>query len=47
MSLLDDAVSVPRQTTTLFFLTDTSGNRVSNKIHAVHDAVVTIPPQVE
>ena len=32
MSLLDDVVSVPRRTMTLFFLIDTSGSMMGNKI---------------
>ena len=39
MGLLDDVVSVPRRTMTLFFVIDTSGSMAGNKIGAVNDAV--------
>lgn len=47
MSLLDDAVSVPRRTMTLFFLIDTSGSMSGNKIGAVNDATVNVLPMLE
>ncbi len=47
MSLLDDAVSVPRRTMTLFFLIDTSGSMYGNKIGAVNDAIVNVLPMLE
>lgn len=47
MSLLDDAVSVPRRTMTLFFLIDTSGSMSGNKIGAVNDAIVNVIPMME
>ena len=47
MSLLDDAVSVPRRTMTLFFLIDTSGSMSRNKIGAVNDAIVNVLPMLE
>ena len=47
MSLLDEVVSVPRRTMTLFFLIDTSGSMVGNKIGAVNDAVVNVLPMLE
>lgn len=47
MSLLDDAVSVPRRTMTLFFLIDTSGSMSGNKIGAVNDAIVNVLPTLE
>lgn len=47
MSLLDDAVSVPRRTMTLFFLIDTSGSMLGNKIGAVNDAIVNVLPMLE
>ncbi len=47
MSLLDDVVSVPRRTMTLFFLIDTSGSMAGNKIGAVNDAVVNVLPMLE
>ena len=47
MSLLDDVVSVPRRTMTLFFLIDTSGSMVGNKIGAVNDAVVNVLPMLD
>lgn len=47
MSLLDDAVSVPRRTMTLFFLIDTSGSMSGNKIGAVNDAIVNVLPMLE
>lgn len=47
MSLLDDAVSVPRRTMTLFFLIDTSGSMSGNKIGAVNDAIVNLLPMLE
>ena len=47
MSLLDDVVSVPRRTMTLFFLIDTSGSMMGNKIGAVNDAVVNVLPMLE
>ena len=46
MSLLDDAVSVPRRTMTLFFLIDTSGSMSGNKIGAVNDAIVNVLPML-
>lgn len=47
MSLLDDVVSVPRRTMTLFFVIDTSGSMYGNKIGAVNDAVVNVLPMLE
>lgn len=47
MSLLDDAVSVPRRTMTLFFLIDTSGSMAGTKMGAVNDAIVNILPMLE
>ena len=47
MSLLDDTVSVPRRTMTLFFLIDTSGSMFGNKIGAVNDAIVNVLPMLE
>ena len=47
MSLLDEVVSVPRRTMTLFFLIDTSGSMVGNKIGAVNDAVVNVLPMLD
>ena len=47
MSLLDDVVSVPRRTMTLFFLIDTSGSMMGNKIGAVNDAVVNVLPMLD
>lgn len=47
MSLLDDVVSVPRRTMTLFFLIDTSGSMAGNKIGAVNDAVVNVLPMLD
>lgn len=44
MGLLDETVSVPRRTMTLFFLIDTSGSMEGNKIGAVNDAVANILP---
>lgn len=44
MGLLDDVVSVPRRTMTLFFLIDTSGSMIGNKIGAVNDAVENVLP---
>ena len=44
MSLLDDVESVPRRTMTLFFVIDTSGSMVGNKIGAVNDAVINVLP---
>ena len=46
MGLLDDVVSVPRRTMTLFFLIDTSGSMAGNKIGAVNDAVVNVLPML-
>jgi uncharacterized protein YegL len=46
MSLLDDVVSVPRRTMTLFFLIDTSGSMEGNKIGAVNDAVSNVLPML-
>lgn len=46
MGLLDETVSVPRRTMTLFFLIDTSGSMVGNKIGAVNDAVVNVLPML-
>lgn len=46
MSLLDDTVSVPRRTMTLFFLIDTSGSMEGNKIGAVNDAVENVLPML-
>ena len=47
MGLLDDVVSVPRRTMTLFFMIDTSGSMMGNKIGAVNDAVVNVLPMLE
>ena len=47
MPLLDDVVSVPRRTMTLFFVIDTSGSMEGNKIGAVNDAVVNVLPMLE
>lgn len=47
MSLLDEVVSVPRRTMTLFFLIDTSGSMIGNKIGAVNDAVVNVLPMLD
>jgi uncharacterized protein YegL len=47
MSLLDDVVSVPRRTMTLFFLIDTSGSMEGNKIGAVNDAVSNVLPMLK
>ena len=47
MSLLDDVVSVPRRTMTLFFLIDTSGSMLGNKIGAVNDAIVNVLPMLD
>ena len=47
MPLLDDVVSVPRRTMTLFFLIDTSGSMEGNKIGAVNDAVVNVLPMLD
>ena len=47
MGLLDDVVSVPRRTMTLFFLIDTSGSMQGNKIGAVNDAVVNVLPMLD
>ena len=46
-SLLDETVSVPRRTMTLFFLIDTSGSMEGNKIGAVNDAIPNILPLVD
>ena len=47
MGLLDEQVTVPRRTMTLFFVIDTSGSMVGNKIGAVNDAVVNVLPMLE
>ena len=47
MALLDDVVSVPRRTMTLFFVIDTSGSMDGNKIGAVNDAVVNVLPMLD
>ena len=47
MPLLDDVVSVPRRTMTLFFVIDTSGSMEGNKIGAVNDAVVNVLPMLD
>lgn len=47
MSLLDDVVSVPRRTMTLFFVIDKSGSMLGNKIGAVNDAVVNVLPMLD
>lgn len=47
MSLLDETVSVPRRTMTLFFIIDTSGSMAGSKIGAVNDAVVNVLPMLE
>ena len=47
MGLLDDVVSVPRRTMTLFFVIDTSGSMIGNKIGAVNDAVVNVLPMLD
>lgn len=46
MSLLDETVSVPRRTMTLFFMIDTSGSMEGNKIGAVNDAVENVLPML-
>lgn len=46
MGLLDETVSVPRRTMTLFFLIDTSGSMEGSKIGAVNDAVVNVLPML-
>ncbi len=46
MSLLDEVVSVPRRTMTLFFIVDTSGSMSGNKIGAVNDAVTNVMPML-
>ncbi len=46
MGLLDETVSVPRRTMTLFFLIDTSGSMEGNKIGAVNDAIVNVLPML-
>lgn len=46
MGLLDETVSVPRRTMTLFFLIDTSGSMEGNKIGAVNDAVANVLPML-
>ena len=47
MGLLDDVVSVPRRTMTLFFVIDTSGSMIGNKIGAVNDAVENVLPMLD
>ena len=47
MPLLDDVVSVPLRTMTLFFVIDTSGSMEGNKIGAVNDAVVNVLPMLD
>lgn len=47
MGLLDEQVTVPRRTMTLFFMIDTSGSMMGNKIGAVNDAVVNVLPMLE
>lgn len=47
MGLLDEIESVPRRTMTLFFMIDTSGSMMGNKIGAVNDAVVNVLPMLE
>ena len=47
MPLLDEVVSVPRRTMTLFFMIDTSGSMEGNKIGAVNDAVVNVLPMLD
>lgn len=47
MGLLDEQVTVPRRTMTLFFLIDTSGSMIGNKIGAVNDAVVNVLPMLD
>lgn len=47
MSLLDEQVSIPRRTMTLFFLIDTSGSMEGSKIGAVNDAVANVLPMLD
>lgn len=47
MGLLDETVSVPRRTMTLFFLIDTSGSMDGSKIGAVNDAVANVLPMLD
>lgn len=47
MGLLDDVVSVPRRTMTLFFVIDKSGSMFGNKIGAVNDAIVNVLPMLD
>ena len=46
MGLLDETVSVPRRTMTIFFLIDTSGSMEGNKIGAVNDAIENVVPMI-
>ena len=46
MGLLDETVSVPRRTMTIFFMIDTSGSMEGNKIGAVNDAVENVLPMI-
>lgn len=46
MSLIDETVSVPRRTMTLFFVIDKSGSMAGNKIGAVNDAIVNVLPMI-
>lgn len=46
MSILEETVSVPRKTMTLFFVIDTSGSMAGNKIGAVNDAIVNVLPML-
>ena len=47
MGILDEQITVPRRTMTLFFMIDTSGSMMGNKIGAVNDAVVNVLPMLE
>lgn len=46
MTSLLSAEAIPRRTMTLFFMVDTSGSMIGNKIGAVNDAIVNVLPML-
>ncbi len=47
MSLIGETEGVPRRTMTLFFLVDTSGSMIGDKIDAVNDAISNVLPMID
>ncbi len=47
MSFLDETVEIPRRTMVLFFLVDTSGSMIGEKIGSVNDAIFETVPEIK